>query len=200
MYIHNETDDPEGSRRLALELAQRAERAGGSDPEVIAFATYSQLQCGADLATVDGLIERALALNPGSSVVRYNSGWIYVFACRSEAAFAECEMGLRLDPRSPWRLALTLGQGFSLFHLRRFAEAIPLLYNGIVDVQRALTMRMIASCYGHLGRHQEARAVPGGLAPAAPPELRWLGLFRNRSFQAILDEGLALAAGDAAST
>jgi hypothetical protein len=53
-------------------------------------------------------------------------------------------------------LALTLGQGFSLFLLRRFAEAIPLSYKGIMDAQRALTVRLIASCYGHLGRHQEA--------------------------------------------
>lgn len=199
-YLHSETDDQEGSRRQALELAKRAERAGGSDAEVLAFAAYSQLQCGADLATVDGLIERALALNPGSSVVRYNSGWLYVFACRPEAAFAEFEIGLRLDPRSPWRLALTLGQAFSLFHLRRFAEAIPLFYKGIMDAQRALTLRMIASCYGHLERHQEARAVPGGFAPASPTELRWLSLFRDGSLQAILDEGLALAGADAAGT
>jgi hypothetical protein len=117
-YINDLTDDLEGSRRLALELAQRAERAGGNDPEVLAFAAYSLLQCGSDLATVDGLIERA----------------------------------------------------------------------------------RIASCYGHLGRHQEVRAVPGGFAPASPTELRWLNLFRDGSFQAILDEGLALAAGGAAST
>ena len=109
-------------------------------------------------------------------------------------------MDLRLDPRSPWRLALTLGQGFALFHLRRFAEAIPLLYKGIMDAQRALTVRVIASCYGHLGRHQEARAVPGGFAPPVPTELRWRGLFRDGSFQAILDEGLALARGDATGT
>ena len=105
----------------------------------------------------------------------------------------------RGDPRSPWRLALTFGQGIALFHLRRFAEAIPLLYKGIIPVQRALTLRMIASCYGHLGRHQEARAVPGGFAPASPTELRWLNLFRDGSFQAILDEGLALVAGDTAA-
>jgi hypothetical protein len=58
----------------------------------------------------------------------------------------------------------------------------------------------LPSCYGHLGRPEEARTVLGGLAPAAPPELRGLGLFRDRSFQAILDEGLALAAGDAAGS
>jgi hypothetical protein len=69
-----------------------------------------------------------------------------------------------------------------------------------MDAQRALTVRMIASCCGHLGRHQEARAVPGGFAPASPTELRWLSLFRDRSFQAILDEGLALAARDAAGS
>ena len=42
--------------------------------------------------------------------------------------------------------------------------------------------------------------MPGGLAPAAPPELRWLGLLRDRGLQAILDEGLALAREDAEST
>ena len=57
-----------------------------------------------------------------------------------------------------------------------------------------------AHCSGHLDRPEKAGAVPGGLAPAAPPELRWLGLLRDRRLQAILDEGLALARGDAEST
>ncbi len=199
MYIQNQTDHPEESLRQAFELAKRAERLGANDAEVLAFAAYSLLQCGSDLATVDALIDRGLALNPGSSVVRYNSGWIYMFACRPAAALAEFEMGLRLDPRSPWWMALTLGHAWSLFHLRRFAEALPLLYKSIENPQPEFSQRLIASCYGHLGRLEEARSALGGLAPLVPREVLWSSLFRDRSFQTIIDEGLALAAGASTS-
>jgi len=44
------------------------------------------------------------------------------------------------------------------------------------------------------------RPVIEAIAARHGASLRWLSLFRDRSFQAIFDEGLALAAGDAAST
>ena len=197
MYMFNQTDDPDTSRRLGLDLARRAVRAGAHDPEVLAFAAYSHLQSGADLATVDALIERALALNPGASVCRYNSGWIYVFSGRPEAALAEFETGLRLDPRSPWRAALISGQGFASFQLHRFADAIAYLHQSSDQTPTLipLTSRMLAACYGHLGRTAEARAVPGGLACPSAMEDRWISLFRNPEFQAILSAGVALSGG-----
>ncbi len=200
MYIHGQSDHPKESARRAFESAKRAERLGASDAEVLAFAAYSLFQSGSDMVAVDALIDRALALNPGSSVVRYNSGWIYLLACRPKDALEEFEVGLRLDPRSPWWLAITLGQAWSLFHLRRFAEALPLLYRTMENPQPELSRRVIASCYGHLGRIEEAKTVPGGLAPASPREVFWLSLYRDRSFQAVLDEGLALAAGGSVPT
>ena len=194
MYIHSESDHPDVSRQKAYDLAKRAERLGSNDAEVLAFAAYSLFQGGADLAFVDALIKRALAMNPGSSVVRYNSGWIYAFACRPEAALAEFEMGLRLDPRSPWWNGLTLGQGFSFFHLRRFEEALPLLYKTIDLAQPEFTRNVIAACLGHLGRVEDGKAVLQGVEQNTPREALWLSLYRDSSFRAVLDEGLARVA------
>ena len=195
MYLTSEADHPDVSRQKAYDLAKRAERLGTNDAEVLAFAAYSLFQCGADMAIVDALITRALEMNPGSSVVRYNSGWIYAFACRPEAALKEFEMGLRLDPRSPWRMALTLGQGWSLFHLRRFDEALPLLYKSIETAQPEATRKVIAACYGHMGRYEEAKSVLDGIPQDDSPRATlWLSLYRDRSLRTIIDEGLALAA------
>ena len=149
---------------------------------------------------VDALITRALEMNPGSSVVRYNSGWIYAFACRPEAAVAEFEKGLRLDPRSPWWAAMTLGQGWSLFHQRRFEEALPVIYKTMDLAQPELTRKMIAACHGHLGRYDEGRVVLQGVEQNAPREALWLSLYRDKSFRAVLDEGLARVAAGATTT
>jgi hypothetical protein len=61
-----------------------------------------------------------------------------------------------------------------------------------------MTSRMLAACYAYLGRLDEAQAIPGGLAPASPNELRCTSLFRSPEFQAILDAGVALAAAEGA--
>jgi adenylate cyclase len=199
MYIQSESDHPEVSRQKAYELARRAERLGTNDAEVLAFAAYSLLQCGTGMQIVDALMTRALELNPGSSVVRYNSGWAYAFACRPEAALAEFEQGLRLDPRSPWWAAMTLGRGWSLFHLRRFEEALPLIYKTMDLAQPNLARRLVASCHAHLGRSEEARLALKGVERNTPREAVWLSLYRDSSFRAVIDEGLArLANGGSA--
>lgn len=196
MYIQSESDHPEVSRQKAYELAKRAERLGTNDAEVLAFAAYSLFQCGADMPFVDGLMTRALDMNPGSSVVRYNSGWMYAFACRPDAALAEFETGLRLDPRSPWWAALTLGSGWSLFHLRRFEEALPLIYKTMDLAQPQLSRKLIAACNGHLGRYDAGRQVLQGVDQNSPRESVWLSLYRDKSFRAVIDEGLSrLASG-----
>jgi tetratricopeptide (TPR) repeat protein len=185
---------------LALESARRAERLGGDDPDVLAYAAYSFFQCGVNLAVVDASFDRARALNPGSSIVRYCCGWYYLYAGRHVEALAELQVGLRLDPRSPFGTVLTLGLGMSLFCLRRFEEALPLLYQSLQISVPEVVKGAIASCYGHLGRHEEAKIAIADYAAEAPEVARWLSLHRNPRYQAILDEGLALAARRPANT
>ena len=195
LYLGGASDQLEESLRQAFELAKRAERWGADDAEVLAFTAYSLFQCGSALAAVEGLFDRAIALNPGSSVVRYNRGWANQYAGRPEAARADFELALRLDPRSPFRIALTVGHGIALFHLRRFAEALPLLHAFSRTALPGLAKVFRAACYGHLGRLEDARSDPADLALASPNEVLWLSHFRDPSFKAILDEGLALAEG-----
>jgi adenylate cyclase len=198
LYISSNTDRPAETLRLALQSAQRAERLAGDDPDVLAYAAYSFFQCGVNLAVVDALFGRARTLNPGSSIVRYCCGWYYFYAGRHEAALAELLIGQRLDPRSPFGTILTLGVGMSLFGLRRFDEALPLLHQCLQISLPEMVKRTIASCYGHLGRHEDAKAAIADFAPEAPEVSFWLSLHRDPVFQALYDKGLALAAkGDA---
>ncbi len=198
LFMHELIDDPEASRQAGLDLARRAVRADGDDAEVLAWAAYTHLQCGADLATVDAMLERALALNPGASVCRYCSGWTQVFACRPEAALTEFETGLRLDPYSPWRTAMVGGQGFALFSLRRFEEAVPHLVEMAehVPTLKVMALRMVAACYAYLGRIAEGHALLITLGPVSTAEERFISLFRDSEFETLLRAGLALLDAD----
>ena len=197
-FMHEQSDDPEASGRTGLDLARRAVRAGGDDAEVLAWAAYTHLQCGSDLATVDAMLERALTLNPGASVCRYCSGWTHVFACRPEAALGEFETGLRLDPRSPWRAAMVGGQGFALFSLRRFDEAVPCLLELAehVPTVKPMALRMTAACYSYMGRLGEGHTLLSTIGPASSTEIRFISLFRDSAFETLLRDGLALMTSD----
>ncbi len=144
-----------------LSLAQRAVRTDRDDYRVIAWASYSLLQCGQPIATVNALIERALEMNPGDSVTHMLSGWVNVFVPNPTKASAAFEAGLRLDPRSPWRLSIFAGQGIALFHLDRFEEAIPVLREAAEQFPgtRSAFNAMQGAAYGFLGRTVEARAL-----------------------------------------
>ena len=108
-----------------LSLAQRAVQIDRTDYRIPAWASYSFLQCGEPVATVEGLIERALEMNPGDSVTHWLSGWNNLFTPNPKKALAAFEIGLRLDPHSPWRASFQAGQATALLQLDRFEEAVP---------------------------------------------------------------------------
>jgi adenylate cyclase len=192
--LHSEDAEPE--KEIALELARRAVKAGSHDYQVMAWSAYTYLQCGYDISTVITMVEQAVALNPGDSLPRYSTGWTYNFAGRPQAAIAEFDIGLRLDPRSPYRQRMEGGIGWALYHLHRFEEAIPLLrvcaeHDSSLEW---LFMRTVASCYAHLGRFDEARKIPQALDPSAPIENIFFEQFRDAEFRALLRQGIELLA------
>ena len=191
-------------RAKCMALARRAVVADRDDYRALAWASYSFLQCGEPVAVAQGLIGRALAMNPGDSVTHYLSGWINIFTPDPEKARSAFEIALRLDPRSRWRLPTIGGLGIALLQLDRFEEAIPFLKEPVEHLYqyRSLLRAVLAAAYGYLGRIEEARAVAAAGPWLRPHDEAFIDLVRDRSLKAKVLEGLhraGIAVGEIAA-
>jgi adenylate cyclase len=74
------SNDLEASRRQSVDLARRALRVAGGDPDVLACAAYSLGYFGEDIAAALALMDRALELNPSFADGWRWSGWIRLWA------------------------------------------------------------------------------------------------------------------------
>ncbi len=195
LQLWNACADQQDLMAKCLLLAQRALQIDRDDYRVIGWASYSLLQCGQPIATVNGLIERALEMNPGDSVTHWLSGWVNVFAPNPTKALAAFETGLRLDPRSPWRSVFMAGQGTALFLLGRFEEAIPLVREAAeqVPVARTALCTLQAAAYGFLGKADEAQALDDVCYPLTAQAEAYFDNVRDGSLKPKVLEGLRLA-------
>jgi tetratricopeptide (TPR) repeat protein len=143
------------------------------------------------------LVDRALALNPS-----FARGWSYsallsLFAGQPERAIEHAEAALRLSPRA--RVGTTLGViGAARLVGRRFAEALPKLLLAIQEAPSfPVPYRLLAACYAHMGRLDEARDVVRRLRATTPVVIPPYAQFRDPQQRELLLSGLRLAAGEA---
>ena len=192
--LQGHADDPGPVMKRSAEFAQAALRSGQNDAEVLSLAAYTLFQCEAPQANIDALIERSLALNPGVSRCHYTAGYIHLYAGRSEPALAAYDMALRLDPRTPWRDAIIIGQAQALYQLGRYTEALPLYAHSEVafpEVAQAIR-RIAAACHARMGDLATARAMPGALDPISANEHFLISRYRDPAFRQALYDDIAL--------
>jgi TolB-like protein len=188
--------DTVATLKKSVDYARASLRLGSDDAEVLSAAAYTLLHNDEPLATVDALIERALAQNLGISVCHYRAGYVHLYACRGEAAFAAFETALRLDPRTPWRDAIRIGQANALMQMERYEEALPIYASSEpVFPGLALVIRRIqAISYALMGQMDVARAIPGVMQPITPIEELLISRYRVPEFRARLRDTLELIA------
>jgi adenylate cyclase len=198
LHVSGWTDDPELHRRQAVDLAQRALRGAGDDPNTLGRAAHALGYSGGDLDAATALVDRSLELNPSYAAGWINSGWLRLWAGQPDLAIEHLESGLRLNPRDRHHGAV-MGIGVGHFFARRLENAAAMLLRSLQERPNWVpTYRFLASCYAHMGRLDEARemiervrqitlvVVPSSAAHWRDPEQRAFYL-----------EGLRLAAGDA---
>ena len=159
IYTNGWSDDPEGHRRKALELTQRALTVSGDDSDVLVRVAAVRAALGDDRIAASALADRAIALNPGSSTVWFLSGVVRVMAGRPDLAIGHIETSIRLDPVSPnldFQLNF-LGQAY--FLQGRFAEAVGLLRETADQSENPQRHAFLAACLGHLGQASDAMAA-----------------------------------------
>ena len=194
--VNGWTDDREATRRTAIDLARRALRAAPDDPEVLAPSAFVLAWYGEDIDVAIGLVDRCLDLNPSFARGWYWSAVLRLFAGQPDLAIKHLEASLRLCPRDRFGAPLT-GIGIALFFNRRFDEAAAKLLASLEQVPSlALTYQFLASCYAHMERLDEARAIASRLRSLTPVVVPSGAQFRNPEQRELYLSGLRLAAGE----
>ena len=197
LVLDGRSKDPVADRRKGADFAKRALEIAGEDPVVLAYAALVLASFGDDIGTMIGLVDRALALNPNYARGWSISGLLRLWAGEPDIAIAHVDVALRLSPRA--RVGpLFLLLGGAHFFSRRFDEAVPKLLLGIQDDPSfPMAYQILAACYAHMGRLDEARAIVAKLRAITPQVMQTHLPFRRPEDRELLLSGLGLAAGEA---
>ena len=120
-----------------------------------------------------------------------------LYAGQHDLAIEHIETSLRLSPRE--RIGVPLSViGMAYFFKHQFDEAASKLLLAIQDQPGyPHSYRVLAACYAHMGRLDEARAIVGRLRAVTPLVVLSDLPFRNPEDRELALSGLRLAAGEA---
>ena len=191
------TEAPEDDRKKGIELARRALRVGENDPRVLANAAVVLANLGEDIGAMIGLVDRALTLNPSFARGWNLSGLLRVFAGRHDLAIEHIETAQRLSPRERVGVPLAI-IGNAYFFKHQFDKAEAKLLLAIQEhPETPVAYRILAACYAHMGRLDEARAIVARLRAITPQLMPSHPPYRRPEDHELLLSGLRLAAGKA---
>jgi pentatricopeptide repeat protein len=185
------------ARLTSIDLARRALRSSPDSPHVLALAAFLLGYWGEDIDVSLALIDRCLTLNPSHARGWHWSALLRVFAGQPDIAIEHFQNYLRLSPRD--RMATHLNViGEACFFSRRFDEAAANLLASLdLAPTFPVTYRMLASCYAHMGRLDEARNIVTRLRAITPVVMEPATRYRNPELRELFLSGLRLAAGEA---
>ena len=191
------SDNPAADRLKAADFARRALEVAGEDPGILANTAFVLAYFGEDIGAMMALVDRALALNPNYARGWHVSGLLKLLAGQPDIAIDHVDTALRLSPRA--RVGTSLGV-IGLAHLvsRRFDKAVPKLLLAIQeDPSFPHPYRVLAACYAHMGRLDEAREVVTQLRAITPSVMHDASYLRNDEQRELWLSGLRLAMGEA---
>jgi len=158
LYNDGWTEAPEETRREAVALARRA----------LAEAAFVLGYFGEDFDAMVEVVDRALAPNPSFARGWYVSGNLRLFNGDLEAAIEDIEKSVRLSPREAIGSSL-YAIGMAFFFKGQFTEAASKLLLLLQDHPGASeAYRVLAACYTHMGRLEEARVLVTSLRSISP--------------------------------
>jgi adenylate cyclase len=163
------TKDPQFDRKEAVRLAHLALSIDDSDPDTLARAAVISAWMVGDSEAEIEMADRAVALNPNSSLAWNCRGWVYNTAGLPEEAIRSFERAVRMSPVDPRLWSTLLGIGVALIELRRFDEAIVVGTKALrQNPSYVATYRCLASAFAHLGRDAEAHDAAARLLEIDP--------------------------------
>src|SRR6516162_6589728 len=190
------SEDREVDRGKGIDFARRALEVAGDDPGILANAAVSLAYFGEDIGAMMALVDRALALNPNFARGWHVSGALRSWAGQPDMAIKHLEAALRLSPRARVGTSFAvIGQAH--FLSRRFDEAVPKLLLAIQDDPTfPFPHRVLAACYAHMGRLDDAREIMERLRAITSLVIPDASYLRNPEHRELFLSGLRLAAGE----
>jgi tetratricopeptide (TPR) repeat protein len=187
------SEDQEADRRKGADFARRALEVAGDDPGILADAASALAYFGEDIGAMMALVDRALALNPNYARGWNLSGALRMWAGQPDIAIEHYEAALRLSTRA--RVGATLFNiGAAHFYSRRFDQAVPKLLLAIQeDPSLPSPYRLLAACYAHMGRLDDAREIVTRLRAITPAVIPDASFLRNPEQRELYLSGLRLA-------
>jgi adenylate cyclase len=194
-YVSDWAADPEEALDEAERWARRALELDDQEPvSHMALGNVMLWRRNHDGALAE--FGRMIALDPNFAQGHSATGLALMYAGRAAEALEAFAIAKRLDPHSPSIVLHFVAQ--ANFSLGRYEAAAEHLLERIVRTPATDSSRMLlAACYGHRGRAEEARAAWAGLMKVNPDfslaqRERVLPYKEPRDFQYIID-GLAKA-------
>jgi adenylate cyclase len=188
------TNDLARNREESLDLAGRALRLGSDDASVLGNVAYVLGYFEHDIRPALSLMDRALELNPSFAVGWTRSGWLRLWAGQPDIAIEYFEKSLRLNPLR--RAPASFGIAVAHFFARRLDAAVAMLQLSVKEYPTwAPCHRILAACYAHLGRLEDAHKVIeqlGQITSVLIPNMEHWRVPEQRRFYL---EGLRRAAG-----
>ncbi len=156
-YVNGWSEDPQASLRHAHDLAKRGAELMPDDAHVhIALGSTFLWLRRHDEAIAEA--ERAVELDPNYAHGLFELGFFFQYAGRADESLDYFERAVRLDPHHSAAFLHFMAQAY--FQLGRYDEAVEFLQRRLVRNPQSDSSRMLlASCYGHMNRHDEARVV-----------------------------------------
>jgi len=190
-----QSEDREADRLKGSDFARRALEVAGDDPGILANAAVALAYFGEDIGAM--LVDRALALNPNFARGWFISGQLRIWAGQPDIAIEQIEASLRLSPRARVSPGVAAGVGYAHFFSRHFDEAVPKILLTIQEEPSlAQPYRVLAACYAHMGRLDEARETVKRLRTITPVVIPDASVLRNAEHRELYLSGLRLATGE----
>ena len=143
----------------AIAAARAALADARDDPTTLRFAGLAMSYCAFEKAIARAALDRAIALNPNSGVVRAYSGWVNLHRGAWQAAHDELRLAIRLSPLDPDMRYILSGMSCALLELGRPEEALQFAHQSLaVGKGRDFGRMYIVYALLALDRPNEAKA------------------------------------------
>ena len=163
-----QTRDP-AERASAIQHARAALAGSTDDPTALAFAGFVLAILDRDYATAQAALNRALAVNPDSSLALGYFALLHAIVGRYDAAIEFADKANRSSPLDPLRYRADLGRGLAHLHTGRYADAIAAYQRAVEVAPRfGVARALLAAAYSCDGRMDEARAAVQRLLELEP--------------------------------